>query len=369
MAQDYTVLTINPGSTGTKVGLVKGGEIVLDLNVDNAPGEFDGFKTFGEQVPLRIKKIMAMLAQHNVNLDEIDAVSGRGVGIHPCPGGTYRINQTAYNDALNDVEGINHPATLGIVISAEIGKQLDKPSFFVNPMCTDELADVARMTGVHGLYKPSHSHPLNMKQVAIHHSELNGTRYQDCNYVIAHMGGGTSIAAHDHGRMVDTTRIGDGQGPISPNRSGDMCYDDVATLMKRGLSFEEVGQLVSRKGGFKNICGTDDLREVTGKLIPAGNKEAELLYEAMEYTIRKWIGTMACALAGKVDAVLLTGGLAYDKNLVAKLTEDVSWIAPVFVYPGSFETEALGEGAARVLRGEEEAQYYTGEPVWKGFGE
>lgn len=366
---DFTVLTINPGSTGTKVGLVRAGEIKLDLNVDNAPGEFDGFSSFGEQVPLRIEKIMAMLEENNVDLASIDAVSGRGVGIHPCAGGTYRINQKAYEDALHDVEGINHPATLGIVISAEIGKKLGKPSFFVNPMCTDELAPVARMTGVHGLYRPSHSHPLNMKQVGIHHAKLQGTRYEDCNFVICHMGGGTSVAAHNHGKMVDTTRIGDGQGPISPNRAGDICYDDVATLMKRGLTFEEVGQLVSRKGGFKNICGTDDLREVTGKLIPEGNEEAKLAYEAMEYTIRKWSACMAGALAGEVDAVLLTGGLAHDKNLVENLTKHLSWIAPVFAYPGSFETEALGAGAERVLAGEEEAKRYTGEPVWEGFGD
>lgn len=363
----YTILTVNPGSTSTKIGLVKDEKIVLDLNVDTDPAEFAGCATIGEQAPIREKKIMEVLAEAGVDLTEVDAVSGRGVGVHSCEGGTYLIDDLAYDHAYNDAAGINHVATLGIVLAKQIADKLGKPAFFVNPISTDELCDVARMTGVKGLYRPSRAHPLNMKQVAIQHSKLQGKRYEDCNYVIMHMGGGISIGAHRKGKAIDQTRIGDGQGPISPNRTGDLCNADILTLQKKGLSMAEIKMLCSRKGGLVDLCGTDDVRKIRGELIPAGNKMAELALEAMEYTIVKWAAMMAGALKGEVDAILMTGGLAYDKVLVEQLKRDLSWIAPIYVYPGSFETEALAAGAVRVLSGEEEAKRYLGKPVWDGF--
>lgn len=366
--EQYRILTINPGSTGTKIGLVKGKEIVVDLNIDTLPGEFDGCSTFGEQAPIRMKKIFQVLEEHHVDISAIDAVSGRGVGVYSCEGGTYLIDELAYEHALHDAAGICHAATLGIVLAKMIADKLGKPAYFVNPMSTDELCDAARVTGVKGLYRPSHAHPLNMKQVAIHHSELMGKRYEDCNYVVMHMGGGISIGAHRKGKAIDQTRIGDGQDPISPNRTGDLCTADVFTLMKeRGMTIEEVNQLVARKGGLVELCGTDDLRKIKQELIPAGDKMAILAYEAMEYTMVKWAAMMAGALKGKVDAILMTGGLANDKELAARLREDLEWIAPVYVYPGSFETEALAAGAIRVLSGEEAVKRYTGKPVWSGF--
>ncbi len=367
MMKEYTVLTVNPGSTGTKIGVMKGEEVILDLNVDTLPGEFDGCATFGEQAPIREKKIMAMLEENGIDVSAIDAVSGRGVGVHSCAGGTYLIDDLAYDHAYNDAAQIHHAATLGIVLAKNIADKLGKPAYFVNPMSTDELCDEARMTGVKGLYRPSHAHPLNMKQVAIHHSELMGKRYEDCNYVIMHMGGGTSIGAHCKGKAIDQTRIGDGQGPISPNRAGDLCIDDVMTLMKKGMSIEEINMLAARKGGLISLTGTDDVRKIRSELIPAGDKMAKLALDAMEYTMVKWAAMMAGALKGKVDAILMTGGLANDKELVAQLTEDLSWIAPVYVYPGSYETQALAAGAIRVLSGAEEVKRYTGAPVWDGF--
>ncbi len=366
--KEYTVLTINPGSTGTKIGLVKGSRILLDLNVDTQPGEFDGFATYGEQASVREEKIFKMLEENHVDLESIDGVAGRGVGVLSCEGGTYVIGDLAYQHALHDVAEIHHAATLGIVMAKDIADKIEKPAFFVNPMSTDELCDEARMTGVKGLYRPSHAHPLNMKQVAIHHSELQGKRYEDCNYVIMHMGGGTSIGAHRKGRAIDQTRIGDGQGPISPNRAGDLCIDDVMTLMKRGMSIEEINELASRKGGLMSLVGTDDLRKIKNELIPVGNKMAKIAYRAMEYNMVKWAAMMAGALKGEVDAILMTGGLANDKDLVEMLTEDLKWIAPIYVYPGSYETEALASGVQRVLSGEEEPKEYLGEAgVWSGF--
>lgn len=365
--REYTVLTINPGSTGTKLGLVRGDEVLLDLDVENLPGEFDGCAGYPEQAPIRERKILAMLEEHGVDLTTIDAVSGRGVGVVAVEGGTYAINEIAYDHALHDKAGIRHAATLGIVLAKRIGDRLGVPSYFVNPMSTDELCDEARMTGVKGLYKPSRAHPLNMKQVAIHHSELQGKRYEDCNYVILHMGGGTSIAAHRKGRAIDQTRIGDGQGPISPNRAGDLCFEDVKTLLERGRTMDEIYNLCTRRGGLLELLGTDDVRRIRGELIPAGNRLAELALNAMEYNMVKWASMMAGALKGQVDAILLTGGLAKDQVLVEQLKADLGWIAPIYVYPGSYETVALAAGAQRVLSGEEAAKTYTGEPVFTGF--
>ena len=366
--KEYTILTVNPGSTGTKTGIVTGGKVVFDADIENLPGEFDNCGTFAEQAPAREKKIMDVIEKEGIDLGSIDAVSGRGVGIHSCEGGTYRINELAYDHASRDVEGIHHPALLGIVIAYRLGKQLSVPSFFVNPMNTDELCDEARMTGVKGLYRPMRGHPLNQKQVAINHSELHDTRYEDRNYVIVHMGGGVSITAHRCGRAIDSTRVGDGQGPISPNRAGDLCAGDIFTMIKRGMSLDEIDRLCSRGGGLKDLTGTDDAREVYFEMIPTGDLKAKLAWSAMEYSFVKWIAMMAGALRGDVDAILLTGGMANNKDLVMQITNDCSWIAPVYVYPGSFETEALAAGAERVLNGKEEAKTYTGKPVWSGFG-
>ncbi len=365
--KEYTVLTINPGSTGTKIGLVRGDEILWECSVDTKPEDFKDCKTFSEQAPRRKDMIMDILHERGVDLASIDAVSGRGVGVFACEGGTYEINALAYDHAFNDAAGIHHAATLGIQLARLIGDELKVPSFFVNPMSTDELCDAARMTGVKGLYRPSHAHPLNMKQVAIHHSQKMGKQYEDCNYVILHMGGGISIAAHRKGRAVDQTRIGDGQGPISPNRSGDMCLDDVERLLQRGMTMAQIHELCAKKGGLVDLCGTDDVRVIRKDM--KNDRRAQLALEAMEYTMVKWAAMMAGALKGDVDAILMTGGLAYDEELVTELTQDLQWIAPVYVYPGSYETIALAAGAQRVLLGEEKAKTYLGEQgSWSGFG-
>lgn len=193
-----------------------------------------------------------------------------------------------------------------------------------------------------------------------------GKKYEDCNYIILHLGGGTSITAHEKGKMIDGNRAGDGQGPLSPNRSGDLCVDDVIKCIKKGISPDEAKDYASSKGGLLAWCGTDDLREVKA-MIANGDKKAELVYNTMIYSMGKWTAMMAGALKGKVDAILLTGGMARDTELCDKLAEYISWIAPIYNYAGSFETEALGFGAIRVLKGEEEAKTYTGKPVWDGF--
>ena len=364
---EYTVLTINPGSTSNKIGIVKGNRILLELTVKSNPDDFKGCVTYADQLPIREKQIYAVLAQNSVDLKTIDAVSGRGIGIHSCEAGTYAINDIAYKHALNDEAGINHPATLGIVLAKTIGDALGVPSFFVNPMCVDELCDEARFTGVKGIYRTSRAHPLNMKQTALMHSKLHGVKYEDSNYIIIHLGGAISVAAHRKGKAIDQTRVADGQGPISPNRAGDICFADAQAMSQNGKTLEEIRRLCTRSGGLIDLCGTDDVRYIRKEMAEKGGRFAQLALNAMEFTIIKWAGAMAAVLKGKTDAILITGGLANDDVLISQLKEDLSWIAPVYVYPGSFETEALAEGAMRVLSGEEECRQYTGHPVFEGF--
>lgn len=365
----YTVLTINPGSTSTKIGVVRDREILLDTTIDYHKEDFPGCETVRDQIPLRIRQILTCLKDAGIDPSELDGISARGVSLHPCEGGTYEINQAAYNDSWNNIIHLeHHPAVFAVCIGKDMADQLGIPAFFVDPMPMDELADVARMTGMKGIYRPAHAHPLNMKQVARMHSEKLGRPFEESNYVVLHLGGGISIGAMERSRLVDCTRSGDCQSPIQPNRCGDFSVDDFRSFLKeRNLTAEEgFRKVISIKGGFLDMLGTDDLRKVK-EMIRSGNRYAKLCYDAMEYSIVKWASTMAGVLKGRVDGVLVTGGMAKDPELTQRLDEDLSWIAPVTVYPGSFETEALGFGAVRVLEGRETAKTYTGQPVFTGF--
>ena len=365
----HTILTINPGMTGTKIGVVKNGEVILDLNVLNEEADFSDCASFADQAPFREKLILEKLKENGIDIHEIDAISGRGGGQLPCEGGTYQVTDLVYDHASRDLQKINHPTILGSVIGYRMSKEFGIPAFFVDPNNTDELCDEARVTGVKGLYRRARSHMLNQRQVAINHSKKMGREYKESNYVVVMMGSGISINAHCHGRVIDGTRAGDGQAPISPTRTGDLCAADVFTLLERGKSLDEIYNLMSKCGGFDDLLGTHDLKKVSDELVPSGDRKAKLAWDAMEYGFVKWIATMAGALKGKVDGILLTGGLAYDKSLTDRIREDTQWIAPVYVYPGSFETEALAAGAERVLSGEETAKVYRGEEgMWRGFG-
>ena len=366
---DYTVLTINPGSTSTKIGVYQGNKVIFDLNIPYKPEDFPGCETIREQIPIREKQIFDYLENAGIDGGSIDAVSARGVSVVACEGGTYEINDLMYEHSYhNFIKMEHHPAVYAVAMGKHIADILGVPAFSVNPMPTDEFIDEARITGITGIYRPSRLHSLNLKQVAIHHSELMGKKYEECNYVVAHLGGGSSIAAHQKGRQIDGTRSGAGQAPLQPNRIGDFCVEDFKNYLKKtGLSAEEgFRKVCSIKAGFIDMLGTDSMLEVK-EMIKNGNSYAKLCYDAMEYGIVKWCGSMAGALKGRVDGVLVTGGLANDAELVERLKADLSWIAPVYIYPGSFETEALATGAIRVLNGTEKAKTYTGIPVFSGF--
>lgn len=360
---DYRILTINPGSTSTKVGCFEGEKELFTVNVSHDADKLKEFSTISAQLPYRKETILSKLAEANIDLSTIDAFVGRGGGLLAVEGGTYAVEDILLDHAQRGANGVQHPAQLGSQIAHEFASQYGKPCFVVNPPDTDELTLCARMTGVKGLYRNVHLHALNLKETAIRHSNANGWKYEDKNYIVCHIGGGISISAHQKGKMIDGNDIVGGEGPMAPTRSGALPAANLIRSCFENGDKKSMLNLTTKTGGFVSHLGTSDALEVT-KMAADGNKYAQLIWDTMIYQIIRYIGAMAGVLHGEVDGILLGGGMVHNKELVARITEACSWIAPVNAYPGEFELEAMAAGAIRVLKGEEEAKHYTGKPVW-----
>ncbi len=359
---NYRILTINPGSTSTKVGVFEGEKELFSMNVAHEAAELEKFNGISAQLPYRKETILTALKQADIDLATMDAFVGRGGGLLASEGGTYAINETLLDHATRGANGVQHPAQLGPQLAHGFASEYGKPCFVVNPPDTDELTLCARMTGVKGIYRNVHLHALNLKETAIRHAASQGKKYEDCNFIVCHIGGGISISAHEKGRMIDGNDIVGGEGPMAPTRCGSL---PASALMKHCYSHDqkEVKALCTKSGGFVSHLGTSDAREVCA-MAAGGNKYAALVWDTMVYQIIRYIGAMAGVLHGKVDGILLGGGMVHNKDLVAAITDACSWIAPVSAYPGEFELEAMAAGAGRVLSGEETAKVYTGKPVW-----
>ena len=363
----YRILTINPGSTSTKVGLFEGDQAVFTSNVAHEAEKLAEFATISEQLPYRRDCILETLRENDVDLASVDAFVGRGGGLLALVGGTYRVGETMLDHARRGANGVQHPANLGSQLANEFAELAGgKPAFVVNPPDTDELCDYARVTGIKGVYRNVHLHALNLKETAIRHAAGMGRRYDECNFVVCHIGGGISVSAHQQGRMVDGYDIVGGEGMMAPTRCGAVPVAELLNYLEAGHTTGEVRKMCMKTGGFVDLLGTSDAREVEAR-IAEGDEAAKLVWETMCYQICKCIGAMAATLHGKVDGILLGGGMVNSKALVARIEEACSWIAPVSAYPGEFELEAMAAGAIRVLDGVEEPLEYTGKPAWSGF--
>ena len=358
----YKVLTINPGSTSTKIAVYKGEEKLFSENVAHAAEELAKFATISDQLPFRLGMIRDLLSASGVDLSDLDAVVGRGGGLVAVDGGVYAINDVLYDHAVRGANGVQHPAQLGPQIARAFAQEYDCPAFVVNPPDTDELIPEARMTGIKGVFRNVHLHALNQKETAIQHAKKIGKKYEDCNFVVAHIGGGTSIAAHRKGKMIDGNDIVGGDGPMTPTRCGSLPAAEIIKYVAE-TDIKTAKALCTKTGGFVSLLGTSDAIEVSDKAA-SGDKFAALCWDTMIFQIIKQIGSMAAILHGDVDGILLGGGMVHNKELVQKITEAVSFIAPVTAYPGEFEMEAMASGAARVLDGEEELKEYTGNLNW-----
>lgn len=366
--EQYKVLTINPGSTSTKIALFQGEECLYSKNVSHDAEELGKFETISDQLPYRRTMILQLLKEAKVALEDVDVFVGRGGGLLAMEGGTYQVTELMLDHARTCANGVVHPAALGSQLAYEFAKQYGAKAMVVNPPDVDELQDLARMTGIKGVNRIIHLHALNLKETAIRHSKnVVKKKYEECNYIVCHIGGGISVSAHRNGKMVDGYDIVGGEGPMAPTRCGSVAVADLLSYMKKhALEIEDVKKLCSRTGGFINHVGISDAIELTNRA-KNGDAYAEMLWNTMIYQIEKCIGSMAAVLHGKVDGILLGGGMVHNPDLVKQITETCSFIAPVSAYPGEFEMEAMAAGAIRVLHGEEELKEYTGKLIWDGF--
>ena len=365
-ARGWRVLVINPGSTSTKVGVFDGERAVFTVNVAHEASELAKFAGVSDQLPYRVGLIDQALAENGVELASIDAFVGRGGGLLPLPGGTYEVDDVLLEHATRGANGVQHPAQLGPQIARAFAGRVGKPAFVVNPPDTDELCDEARMTGVRGVYRHVHLHALNLKETAIRHAASAGRAYEECRFVVCHIGGGISVSAHDRGRMVDGADIVGGEGSMAPTRCGALPVAEVLDYLDAGHATADVRRMCMKTGGFVDLLGTSDALEVSRRA-EAGDEAYRRAWDAMVYQICKEIGAMAAVLGGNVDGILLGGGMVHNKGLVRAIKERCGWIAPVFAYPGEFELEAMAAGARRVLDGVEKPLRYSGKPVFEGF--
>ncbi|MCD7809120.1 MAG: butyrate kinase [Erysipelotrichaceae bacterium] len=364
----YKILTINPGSTSTKIALFENERCVFSKSVSHDVSELNQFETLNDQLPYRRDTILQLLNENHISLNDIDVFVGRGGGLIAMEGGTYEVDDLLLEHARTCANGVVHPANLGSQLAYEFARKYHAKAMVVNPPDVDELQDLARMTGIKDEYRIIHLHALNLKETAIQHSKnVMKKKYEDCNYIVCHIGGGISISAHRKGRMIDGNDIVGGEGPMAPTRCGSLSVANMISFMeKNNLSPKELRKYCTRNGGFIDLTGISDAIELTHRA-DNGDQYAKMVWNSMIYQIEKWIGSMAAVLHGDVDAILLSGGMVYSEDLVHQIVETCSFIAPVYAYPGEFEMEAMASGAMRVLNGEEELKKYTGKPVWDHF--
>ena len=359
------LLIINPGSTSTKVSLYEEDTLLLEESVFHDAPELLQFPNVNDQVPFRLGVIAEVMNRHGFRMEDIDVFVGRGGSAQPCKAGVMRINEKLYCDPRDAVGGSEHPAKLGVMMAYELGTKYGRQMYTLNPTNVDELIDEARMTGIAGLYRNAQSHVLNQKAVASYHSRLMGKKYEDCDYIVCHIDGGITVSAHRHGRMVDGNVGSGGDGAFTPTRLGSVPVLKLLDYLETH-SLDEVRLMCSRAGGFVSHFGTSNADTIHEKAI-AGDAKADMVWRTMIYQINKQIGAMAAVLQGKTEAILLTGGLVRFDDIVAGIRRSCEWIAPVYVYPGEMEQEALAMETLKVLHGEAEAGDYTGKPVWEGF--
>ena len=366
MDKKFKIFAVNPGSTSTKIALFEDDKEVFSVNVSHDAAKLKEFPEISDQFSYRKETILNELAKQNISLEGVDGFVGRGGGLVGLKGGTYAVNDILLHHSRIGFT-VKHPAILGSQLSHDFATTYGGQAFVVNPPDVDEFQSVARVTGLAGVERKSGLHALNQKEVGIRYAAEVGKRYEELNLVISHIGGGVSVTAHRKGLMVDSNNIVDGDGPMAPTRSGAMPATAIIKMCFSGKYTErEMYDRITKNGGFVDHLGTSDLREIMER-IKKGDTYAKLILDAMIYQIGKNIGAYATVLKGDVDAILLTGGIANNDYVTGQIIDMVKYIAPVKVYAGEFEMEALAAGALRVLTGQEEPQVYTGVPAWSGF--
>jgi len=352
----FKILAINPGSTSTKIALYENENEVFCKTLDHPVEEIEKYNNVQEQFEMRKEVVLSFLKENGYNVNELSAVVGRGGMVPSVKSGAYRVNEIMV-DRLKNKPVIEHASNLGALIAYEIASRIDVSAYIYDSVRVDELNDIARISGMPDIPRTSTSHALNSRAMAMKVAAKYGKKYSDMNLVVAHLGGGISVSVHENGRMVDI--LADDEGPFSPERAGkvpcspliDLCYSgkyDKGTMKKK----------LRGNGGLKAYLNTVDVREVL-KMIEDGNENAKIILKAMAYQVAKGIGELATVVEGKVDAIVITGGIAYSDVITSWIKKRVEFIAPVEIMAGENEMESLALGTLRVLKGEEEAREYV----------
>ena len=352
------ILVLNPGSTSTKIAVFDGREKIFSEAIEHSLEDLQVFKKFVDQKPLRAQAISEALARGGIAQETLTCVVGRGGMVHPVPGGTYTVNTLMVEELAHDKYG-EHASNLGPQLAWDIATPLGLPCYMADPPMVDEMEPLARYSGLPQLPRKSQFHALNQKAIAKCAADDLGIPYDQAHFIVAHVGGGVSVAAHCRGRIIDVNNALDGDGPFSAERSGgvpggglvDLCFSGTFTL-------PEIKKLLARQGGLLAYLGTNSGKEVVAR-IEAGDEKARECYQAMAYQVAKDIGAQATVLRGKIDAIVLTGGLMFDPLLRGWIVERVAFLGKVLVYPGEDEMTALASAGLRVLEGKEKAQEYV----------
>ncbi len=350
-------LVINPGSTSTKIGVFEDLELIFEKTLRHDVSELQKYENIVDEIPFRLDIILKALEEHQISVDSLSAIVGRGGLLKPIPGGTYEINEKMLHDLRSGFLG-QHASNIGGILANEIAKKHNRPSFIVDPVVVDELEPIARIAGHPRFERKSIFHALNQKAVARRAAKEMGKTYESCGLIVVHLGGGISVGAHRNGQVVDVNNALDGEGPFSPERSGTLPCGDLLKVAYSGeVSHDEMKKMLKGNGGLTAYLGTNNAKLVSD-MCKEGDSNACLIYEAMAYQVAKSVGANAAVLEGNVDAIIITGGIAYDQQFVEWIKKRVNFIAKVLVYPGEDELTALAEGGLRILNGEEEARIY-----------
>jgi butyrate kinase len=360
MSETYRILAINPGSTSTKISVFENEKEVWTTKITHSKDDLEVFSHIFDQYEFRKGVILSELEKAGFKIRDFDSIVGRGGVLYPVEGGTYSVGDRLIDDLKNEVQG-QHISNLGAPIARELSITADCPAFIVDPVVVDELEPIARFSGHPDIPRRSILHALNHKAVARKAAADLGKSYKELNLIVVHLGGGISVGAHRDGRIIDVNNALNGDGPFTPERSGGLPVGDLVDLCFSGKrTHAEIKRMIKGAGGIVAYLGTNNMMTVE-KEIENGNKRFEEVYEAMAYQVSKEIGALSTVFSGKVDAIVITGGIAYDSTFIRWIEERVKFIAKVLVYPGEEEMEALAFGALRVLRGSEKAKDYDPE--------
>lgn len=352
----YNILAINPGSTSTKLALYENDKEIFCNTLEHSAEEIEKYDKIQDQFEMRKNLVISSLLEKGYDIKSLSAVVGRGGMVPKVKSGAYKVNETMVNRLkFNPV--IEHASNLGALIAYEIANEVNISAYIYDSVRVDELKDVARISGMPEIPRTSTSHALNSRAMAMKVAKMNGKKYSDMNFVVAHLGGGISVSVHEKGRMVDI--LADDEGPFSPERAGRVPCKELIDLCYSGeFDKKTMNKKLRGNGGLKAYLNTVDVREVE-EMIERNDEKAKLVLEAMAYQVAKGIGDLSTVVEGKVDAIVLTGGIAYSKRITALIKKRVEFIAPVEIMPGENEMESLAMGILRVLKGEEEASEYS----------